>query len=57
VRLYLDTGALVKIYLDEEGSAGCRRAVAEADLIATSAIADAEARAALTRRRHDEVHP
>ena len=53
MRLYLDTSALVKIYVDEKGSAGCRRAVAEADLIATSAIAYVEARAAFTRRRHE----
>jgi predicted nucleic acid-binding protein len=53
VRLYLDTSALVKIYVDENGSADCRRAVAEADLIATSALAYVEARAAFTRRRHE----
>lgn len=53
MRLYLDTSALVKIYVQEDGSAGCRRAVAEADLIATSALAYVEARAAFTRRRHD----
>jgi len=53
VRLYLDTSALVKIYVDEEGSAGCRRAVTEADLIATSALAYVEARAAFIRRRHE----
>lgn len=53
MRLYLDTSALVKIYVDEDGSAGCRRAVAEADLIATSALAYVEARAAFARRRHE----
>jgi predicted nucleic acid-binding protein len=53
VRLYLDTSALVKIYVDEEGSAGCRQAVSEADLIATSALAYVEARAAFNRRRHE----
>jgi predicted nucleic acid-binding protein len=57
VRLYLDTSALVKIYVDEEGSVGCRRAVAEADLIATSALAYVEARAAFARRRHEGALP
>jgi predicted nucleic acid-binding protein len=51
VRLYLDTSALVKIYVDEEGSPACRRAVTEADLVATSALAYVEARAAFARRR------
>jgi predicted nucleic acid-binding protein len=53
VRLYLDTSALVKIYVDEAGSAGCRQAVGEADLIATSALAYVEARAAFSRRRRE----
>jgi predicted nucleic acid-binding protein len=53
VRLYLDTSALVKIYVDEEGSPVCRRAVTGADLVATSALAYVEARAAFARRRRD----
>jgi predicted nucleic acid-binding protein len=53
VRLYLDTSALVKIYVDERGSLGCRGAVSGADLIATSALAYVEARAAFSRRRRE----
>jgi predicted nucleic acid-binding protein len=53
VRLYLDTSALVKIYVDEEGSLACRQAVAAANVIATSALAYVEARAAFTRRRYE----
>jgi predicted nucleic acid-binding protein len=50
VRLYLDTSALVKLYVDEEGASTVHRAVDQADLIATSAIAYVEARAAFARR-------
>jgi predicted nucleic acid-binding protein len=50
VTLYLDTTALVKLYVDEEGAATVRDAVAQAELIATSAIAYVEARAAFARR-------
>jgi len=48
--LYLDTSALVKLYVDEEGAATVRGAVDQAELIATSAIAYVEARAAFARR-------
>lgn len=51
MRLYLDTSALVKLYVDEEGATAVRSAVAQAELIATSAIAYVEARAAFARRR------
>ena len=50
MRLYLDTSALVKLYVDEEGAATVRSAVDQAELIATSAIAYVEARAAFARR-------
>ncbi|MBI4560441.1 MAG: type II toxin-antitoxin system VapC family toxin [Candidatus Rokubacteria bacterium] len=53
MRLYLDTSALVKLYVDEEGSPVVRSAVDQAGLIATSAIAYVEARAAFVRRRHE----
>lgn len=53
MRLYLDTSALVKLYVDEEGSPLVRSAVDQAGLIATSAIAYVEARAAFVRRRHE----
>jgi predicted nucleic acid-binding protein len=45
--LYLDTSALVKLYVAEEGSETVRRAVEAADTVATSRVAYAEARAAL----------
>lgn len=51
MRLYLDTSALVKLYVEEEGSASVRDAVARADLISTSRVAYVEARAAFARRR------
>lgn len=47
--LYLDTSALVKVYVEEEGSALVRGLIAGASLVATSRIAYAEARAALAR--------
>lgn len=53
MRLYLDTSALVKLYVDEAGSPIVRSAVDHADLIATSALAYVEARAAFVRRRHE----
>ncbi len=53
MRLYLDTSALVKLYVDEEGSSVVRNVVDQAGLIATSAIAYVEARAAFVRRRHE----
>lgn len=61
--LYLDTSALVKLYVRERGSAQTRRAVAKAAAVATSVVAYAEARAAFarlqrerrtSRRRHRE---
>ena len=48
--LYLDTSAVVKLYADEQGSAETRRAVAEADPIASSLLAYPETRAALARK-------
>src|SRR5262249_47052266 len=50
VRLYLDTSALVKLYVEEEGATTVRTASDEADVITTSALASAEARAAYARR-------
>ncbi len=52
MRLYLDTSALVKLHVEEEGSALVREAVARAEVIATSRVAYVEARAAFARRRH-----
>ena len=53
MKLYLDTSALVKLYVEEEGSPVVRDAADRAELIATAAIAYVEARAALVRRRHE----
>jgi predicted nucleic acid-binding protein len=48
--LYLDSGALLKLYVDEEGASQARRAVGDADVISTFEIAYVELRAALARR-------
>ncbi len=51
--LYLDTSALVKLYVQEEGSAVVREEVARAVAVAVSRIAYAEARAAFARRARE----
>ncbi len=53
--LYLDTSALVKLYAVEEGRETVERAVEEAGRIVTSAVAYAEARAALARKLREGV--
>jgi len=53
LRLYLDTSSLVKLYVEEQGSTLVREAVQQAEMVATSAIAYVEARAALSRRRRE----
>ncbi|MGH7844961.1 MAG: type II toxin-antitoxin system VapC family toxin [Candidatus Binatia bacterium] len=53
MKLYLDTSALVKLYVEEEGSAMVREAVAAAETVATAMIAYVEARAAFSRRRRE----
>ncbi|MHB1981131.1 MAG: type II toxin-antitoxin system VapC family toxin [Sulfobacillus sp.] len=45
--LYLDTSALIKLYVSEEGSSLVSEAVNSAERVATSRVAYAEARAAL----------
>ena len=52
--LYLDTSALVKLYVEEDGSALVRKWVHDADVVATSILAYAEARAAFARRRREK---
>lgn len=52
--LYLDTSSLVKLYVDEAGARAVRAAVEEAEMVATSVVAYAEARAALARRRREK---
>jgi predicted nucleic acid-binding protein len=51
VTLYLDTSALVKLYVSEQGSAAVRAWTSAASLIATARITYAEARAAIAQTR------
>ena len=53
--LYLDTSNLVKLYLDEAESARIQQLVANADAVATSVLAYAEARAVFARRRRERL--
>jgi len=53
VILYLDTSSLVKLYVVEPGSEDVQRLVERAELVSTSVVAYAEARAALARRRRE----
>jgi predicted nucleic acid-binding protein len=53
VKLYLDTSALVKLYVEESGSQTVRRWLDEADIVATSIVAYVEARSAFARRRRE----
>lgn len=52
--LYLDTSSLVKLYIEEPGTAEVRELVSGADVVATSDVAYPETRAALARRHRDE---
>lgn len=47
--LYLDTSALVKLYVQEAGSKETRKLAAKADALATSIVAYAETRSAFAR--------
>lgn len=51
--LYLDTSALVKLYVEESGSDAIGAAVDAADLVATVRISYAEARAAFARHARE----
>jgi predicted nucleic acid-binding protein len=53
VILYLDTSSLVKLYVDEPGSADVRRLVEEAEIVTASVVAYPEARAAFARRHRE----
>jgi uncharacterized protein len=55
VTLYLDTSSLIKLYVAEAGSDVVGGLVETADVVATSAVAYPETRAALTRRRRENV--
>ena len=47
--LYLDTSALVKLYIEESGSQEVKRAVEGARIVSTSRVAYVEARAGIAR--------
>lgn len=51
--LYLDTSALVKLYVEEPLSQELTVAVTEAEAVATSLIAYTESRAAFARARRE----
>ena len=51
--LYLDTSSLVKLYVEEPGSDDVADLVDAADVVATSVVAYAEARAAFARLRRE----
>ena len=51
--LYLDTSALIKIYVAEEGTDAVKEAISRASVVAASRVAYAEARAALARARRE----
>jgi predicted nucleic acid-binding protein len=53
VILYLDTSSLVKLYVEEPGSAEVRGLVEAAEIVAASVVAYPEARAAFARRRRE----
>jgi predicted nucleic acid-binding protein len=53
LKLYLDTSALVKLYVEEAGSATVRETVARAEAVATNVVAYVEAFAAFARRRRE----
>jgi predicted nucleic acid-binding protein len=51
--MYLDTSALVKLYVEEEGSAAVAAALDEAEAACTVRVSYAEARAAFARHRRE----
>ena len=51
--LYLDTSALVKLYVEEAGTAAVVSRVEDAEAVATARVSYAEARAALARHRRE----
>jgi predicted nucleic acid-binding protein len=55
VILYLDTSALVKLYVDEDGSDIVRRCIEQASVVSTSKIAFVEARSAFARAKREKI--
>lgn len=52
--LYLDTSALIKLYVEEAGADRVEAAVEKAEVVATSVVAYAEARSGLARRHREK---
>lgn len=53
---YLDTSALVKLYIEERGTAEVRKLVERVEIVSTSRVAYPEARAGIARKlRHGEL--
>lgn len=52
--LYLDTSSLVKLYIEEEGSADVKKLVSHSDVVATSVVAFPETRSAFSRLAREE---
>ena len=48
--LYLDTSALVKLYIEESGSQEVKKALEEARIVSTSRVAYVEARAGIAMK-------
>lgn len=55
--VYLDTSALIKLYVNEDGAEKVEAAIKRFEVAATSVVAYAEARAALARRRRETTSP
>jgi predicted nucleic acid-binding protein len=55
VIIYLDTSAMIKLYVPEAGSAGVKQLVDDADFAAISLIAYIETKAALARKRREQT--
>lgn len=53
--VYLDTSSLVKLYIAEADSAAVHQLAAAANVVVTSVVAYAEARAAFARRRRERL--
>lgn len=51
--LYLDTSALVKLYIEEAGSQEVKRAVEKSRIVSTSRVAYVEARSGIARKHRE----
>lgn len=53
--LYLETSNLVKLYVKESGTEDVKKSVAESEVVATSIVSYAEARAAFARKAREKA--